>query len=171
MRPLTAFLACLAMSAFVVLGSGCDAKPAENTADHDHDHDHDHGDHDHDHDHGDEAHGPTMDDHGHGETVELGDGTIGSFTIRASRDGEVAAGGELPVDVWIEGTDSIDAVRFWVGTEDAKGSIKARADLEGDHWHTHVAVPAVLPDGAALWIEIQSGDDRVAGSVSLDGVG
>ena len=176
MRFLTSLLACLSVSAFVASIGGCDAKPAEQAADHDHahdghDHDHDHADHDHDHDHEGEAHGPEMDDHHHGETVELGTIDVGTFTIRASRDGEVAAGGDLPVDVWIDGTAPVDAVRFWVGVESAAGSIKARAELEDDHWHTHVAVPAVLPEDSALWIEIQSGDARIAEGISLDGAG
>jgi hypothetical protein len=168
MRFLTLGLTALSLAAFTFSGSGCDSQTDDHAG-----HDHDHADHDHDHaDHADHAdHGPTMDDHGHGPTVELGSATIGDFQVRASRDGDVAAGGELPVDVWIDGAPPVDAVRFWVGVESAAGSIKAKAGLEGDHWHTHVAVPAVIPDGASLWIEIQSGDARTAGSVSLDGAG
>lgn len=159
-------LALIALISFVSGPFGCEpAADQADHADHDHDHaDHDHADHDHDHD---EA--AMTDDHGHGETVQLGSVEFGGFTARASRDGEVAAGGELPVDVWIDGNGPIDAVRFWVGTESAAGSIKGRAEIEIDQWHTHVAVPAVMPEDARLWIEVQSGDERVLGSVPLAG--
>lgn len=156
-------LALLALVAFTAVPVGCDQSSTDHT---DHDHaGHDHADHD--HDHGDDA--AMTDDHGHGPTVELGSVEFGGFTVTASRDGDVKAGGELPVDVHIEGDGPVDAVRAWVGTETAAGSIKGRLDPEGDGWHAHVMVPAVMPEDARLWIEIQSGDERAAGSVPLDG--
>lgn len=102
---------------------------------------------------------------GHGGAIiELGTATIKDLTIRASRDqGEIKAGGDAPIDVWITTSDgkpaSVAAVRFWIGTADAKGSIKAKADIENpkepDHWHTHAEVPAPMPPDAKLWIEVE----------------
>ena len=99
-----------------------------------------------------------------GEVIELGTATIGALTVRASRDkGEIKAGGDAPIDVWVTTSDgkpaTVAIVRFWIGTADAKGSIKARADIEDpkepNHWHTHAEVPAPLPPDAKLWVEVE----------------
>ncbi len=91
------------------------------------------------------------------EIVELGTTSLGGSEIRASRDvGEIRPGGDAPIDVWIDGGKGGAAVvRFWIGTEDAKASLKARADIENDHWHTHVEVPDPIPEGSRLWVEIE----------------
>jgi len=111
-------------------------------------HDHKPGEN-HDHDHADE--------HGHGPTVQLGEQSAGGFTIKASRDGELKPGGDAPIDVRIAGGSAkVIAVRFWIGSQDAKGSVKAKAEIEKDNWHTHVEVPSPLPEGSALWVELES---------------
>ncbi len=127
------------------------AAPGSNTPD---DHTHTEGD---GHDHGPEG----GDDHGHedGPTIALGEAAAGAFTIRASRDaGEVAPGGDCPIDAWVTG-GNVTAVRFWIGTQDAAGSIKARAEIENPadptRWHTHTEVPSPLPAGAMLWVEVE----------------
>lgn len=114
---------------------------------------------------------------GHGgEVIELGTISIGDLTVRASRDkGELKAGGDVPVDVWLTTTDgkpaSATAVRFWIGTEDAKGSLKARGEVEDpakpNHWHNHVEAPNPLPDGAKLWVEVEASLGKTAGSFDL----
>ncbi|HEX8876509.1 MAG TPA: hypothetical protein VF777_07155 [Phycisphaerales bacterium] len=93
---------------------------------------------------------------GHGATTALGEKTVGVYAIKASRDGDVTPGKDVPIDVWVTGTSKVAAVRFWIGTEDAKGSLKAKAELEKDNWHTHAEVPSPLPTGSQLWIEIES---------------
>lgn len=154
--------------------TGCEKKPAETPTPaaqgaHDHGtkdaHHHDQahgGDHDHDHDH---DHAPGDDGHSHGPTTQLGEQTVDGFTIKASRDGAVTAGGDAPIDVWVTGGGEVSAVRFWIGTQDAKGSVKARAELERDHWHTHAEVPSPLPPGSKLWVEIEAaqGKKTIAG--------
>jgi len=136
-------------------GDGHDHKAGDG---HDHKagdgHDHKAGDgHDHKDDH---AHGQG-DGHGHGPTTELGQQSAGGFTIRASRDGEIKAGGDAPIDIWVTGgADKVRTVRIWIGTEDAKGSMKAKAELEKDNWHTHAEVPSPLPAGSRLWVEIET---------------
>lgn len=165
--------AVLALGAFAVL-PGCGN--AGSGDDHDHDHaDHDHADHD--HDHGDHA-GHDHDDHDHMMVADhemrmLGEQTVDGMTVKASRDDvEFAAGGEAPIDVWVDGGDGkgvgVTAVRFWIGTEDGRGSVKAKAAIEGDHWHTHAEIPATLPEDAKLWIEIERGDERSTTSFDLD---
>ena len=135
-------------------GSGTASSTAGKAEDHGHDHgDHDHADHDHaDHDHASEG----MSGHSHGETTELGEQELGGYKIKASRDGDVKAGGDVPIDVWVTGGAKIASVRFWIGTEDAKGSLKAKAELETDNWHTHAEVPDPLPADSKLWVEIEA---------------
>jgi len=151
-NPLLLLLASAGL-AFLSAASGCGGgdqpKPAAKSEAHDHDHDHDH-------DHADAEGEP---DHHHGETVELGEQKLGATTVKASRDGEVTAGGDVPIDVWIDGgLGEASAVRFWIGTQDAAGSIKAKAGDEEGHWHTHAEVPSPLPDGSMLWVEITAKD-------------
>lgn len=170
--------------ASVVAIAGCDqkpsttgaAKPATPTAEkpvpttpptkdgHDHAAGEKHDGHDH-------AAGEKHDDHGHGPTVELGTQTIGVFGVKASRDGDVVAGKDAPIDVWVTvpaGAPKVAVVRFWVGTRDAKGSVKAKAELEKENYHTHVEVPSPLPAGSKLWVEIETDkNEKVVGGFEL----
>jgi hypothetical protein len=105
---------------------------------------------------------------GHGGTVvQLGTSTIGGFEIKATRDeGQIVAGKDAPIDVTVTtapgATAKVTAVRFWIGTEDAKGSVKAKAEIENpaepNRWHTHAEVPNPLPAGSKLWVEVE--DDK-----------
>lgn len=79
------------------------------------------------------------------------------MTVRALRDGDITPGGEVAIDVAMtSATAKIAAVRLWIGTQDAKGSVKAKAELEKDSWHTHVEVPIPLPEASMLWVEVET---------------
>jgi hypothetical protein len=118
-----------------------------------HDHDHDHAG-DHDHDHG--VAKPGDGGHSHGEAKPLGEQTAGGFTVSATREGALAAAGETSIRVKFSGgSGKIAAVRLWIGSEDGKGALKAKADLEGDAWHAHAETPAALY-GARLWVEFET---------------
>lgn len=144
-------------------GAGKDGGKAGHDHDHDHDHDHAKG-HDHDHDHGAGA-------------IDLGSSTIGAFSVTASRDkGAIEAGKEAAIDVVVKpsagATAKVSSVRFWIGTEDGKGSVKAKAEIEDPkdptRWHTHAEVPKPLPAGSMLWIEIEAeGGKSAKGSFPL----
>ena len=178
----TTRLAAILAASTLVLVWGCGSGESGDHASHGHSHEdgHDH-DHDHDHDHAGDDHGhgdagdaggmDGGDDHGHGETVELGTKEIDGLRVRASRDGEAVAGKDLAIDVWIDSADGGDAaiasVRFWIGTADAKGSMKARAEIEKDNWHTHAEVPDPMPEGAALWVEIERKGEGGEGAKTL----
>lgn len=118
----------------------------------------------HDHTPGDgHAHG---DGHDHGPVTQLGEQTVGGYAVKASRDGGITPGSDAPIDVWVTGGAArISAVRFWIGTQDAKGSVKAKAELEKDNWHSHVEIPKPMPQGGKLWVEIETdkGEKHVAG--------
>lgn len=148
----TASFYSLAMLPLASCGGG--DKPAVPAADHDHDHDH--GGADHDHDHAEAPADTHNDGHTHGATTQLGEQDAGGFKIKASRDGDIKAGGDAPIDVWVTGGAKVASVRFWIGTEDAKGSMKAKAELETDNWHTHAEVPDPLPAGTKLWVEVEA---------------
>ena len=134
------------LSVALALPVACDKKqpaPAQSPAK-EGDHGHDHG---HDHDHG----------HEHGPTVQLGEQREGDYVIKASRDGDLKPDADAPVDIWVSGgTARVVAVRFWIGGADVKGSIKAKAEIEGDHWHTHVETPATIAPDARLWVEVEA---------------
>ncbi|MCB9858378.1 MAG: hypothetical protein H6818_22060 [Phycisphaerales bacterium] len=109
----------------------------------------------------------------HGAPIELGNATIGIYSVRASRDsGEIKPGGDAPIDVWLTGDISkVRAVRFWIGTKSGTDAIKARADIENkaepNHWHTHAEIPDPMPVDCRLWVEIETSDDTHAGAFGL----
>ena len=79
----------------------------------------------------------------------------GALTLKAKQDGAAKAGGEGAFDLIVTGGKP-KAVRFWVGTEDAQGSVKAKAEEETtDTWHTHTEVPDPLPPGSKFWAEVE----------------
>ena len=196
-NPTLALLAAVAIGGGLSLCTlGCDGSKSPVAAE-EHDHDgHDHEGHDHEgHDHGkgeapaepkpvgastepkaadahdehaghDHAAADAKDDHG--PVTQLGEQTVGGYIIKASRDGALTAGGEAPIDVWVSGGAKVSAVRFWIGTEDAKGSVKAKAAIEHENWHTHAEVPKPLATDAKLWVEIEAeGGAKVTASFDL----
>jgi len=115
-------------------------------------------------------------DHHAGPVIELGTGTIGAFTVKATRDqGEIIAGRDAPIDVTVTGPAGgakVVSVRFWIGTGDAKGSVKARGEIEDpsepNRWHTHAEIPSPMPAGSKLWVEIETdAPQTVTGSFDL----
>ncbi|HYE05905.1 MAG TPA: hypothetical protein VEL07_10360 [Planctomycetota bacterium] len=97
--------------------------------------------------------------HSHGDEVALGTATMGEWQVTANRIGEWKAGtdGAATVDL-VPAKPAAKAVRVWIGTEDAAGSVKAKGEAETAHpggWHCHVAVPNPIPEGAAFWVAIE----------------
>lgn len=99
-----------------------------------------------------------------GKIIALGEGVFGPYKVKATRDlGPIKAGGDAPIDVTIDSASTtapkVVAVRFWIGVQDAKGSVKAKADIEDpkapNRWHTHAEVSDPIPAGAKLWVEIE----------------
>lgn len=175
--PLT-LVALTLLSTLVLLSSlaGCDdKKPAagSHAADDHHGHDHKPGD-GHDHAHNDLAKedkpgAGKSDGHGHASSViALGEHALSAFTVVATRDeGAVVPGKDTAIDATVTpaagSTLKAAAVRFWIGTKDAKGSVKARAEIEDpknapNRWHTHTEIPSPMPAESKLWVEIE--DDK-----------
>jgi hypothetical protein len=172
MRTNLLLIVSLALTPLAALGTltGCEEKKpdAKTTSsakanDHGHDHGHDHGP--------SGEHAAPKPGHG-GAVIALGEQTIGSFTAKATRDeGQIVAGKDAPIDVTVTptagATTKVVAVRFWIGTQDAKGSVKAKAEVEDpkapNRWHVHAEIPNPMPAGSKLWVEIE--DDKGGTSV------
>ena len=87
--------------------------------------------------------------------IPIGETTQAGLKLVATMDAPVKPGGEGAFDVVITGGKP-KAVRFWVGTEDATGSVKAKAEEETpNNWHTHAEVPDPLPPGSKFWVEVE----------------
>lgn len=115
---------------------------------------------------------------GHGGAViPLGNTTIGTFQVMATRDeGLIVAGKDSPIDVTVTPVSGSSitavAVRFWIGTESAVGSMKAKSEIENpaepNRWHTHADVPNPIPAESMLWVEIETDNgEKVTGSFDL----
>jgi hypothetical protein len=93
--------------------------------------------------------------HSHGgEVVSLGEKQVLGFAVKAQQEGSVAAGQEA---VFLIGTaPAAEAVRLWVGDEQATNSTRAKAEGGPTEYHAHVSVPSPLTTGAQLWIEVQN---------------
>ncbi len=152
-------VACAVVAASLVAITACEQKSTGPSAPN--------GDTEHGHEHGPGGeHAENTAGHG-GPVIDLGATTIGPFDAKATRDeGQIIAGKDAPIDVTLTpsagSTVRATAVRFWIGTEDAKGSVKARAEVENpaepNRWHTHAEIPNPLPEGSKLWVEIE--DDQ-----------
>jgi hypothetical protein len=168
MRPNLPLIAALSLAPLAAVSTltGCEEKKpaaASSTAPKADDHGHDHGPSG-EHDAPKAGHG--------GPIIALGEQTIGSFSAKATRDqGQIVAGKDAPIDVTVTptagATAKAAAVRFWIGTEDAKGSVKAKAEIENpqepNRWHVHAEIPNPMPAGSKLWVEIE--DDKGGTSV------
>ncbi len=106
--------------------------------------------------------------HSHGEEHALGAVTVNATTLTITQDGEIVAGKEASFDIAIAGTPTPVALRLWIGRQDAVGSVKSKAEREGDGFHAHVEAPSSLDAEAKLWIELEfEGSNKSAVSVAL----
>ena len=134
---------------------------------------HDHGDHKdgdktghkhgdgHDHKDGDGHDHKDGDGHeAHGTRVELGKADVGGFSVTVAVLGEIKAGAEGVLDIKVEGDTDPSVLRAWVGVESGEGSLKAKLGKEGDDYHGHVEVPATMPEGSAVWVEIEDAEGK-----------
>jgi len=111
---------------------------------------------------------PKVDDHSQkgehvdgGARTELGSATAGRWTVKATRaEGAITEGSDPGFDLDVTGgSGTVSAVRVWIGTEDASGSVKSLAEVEDAvnpaHRHAHVEVPKPMPEGSKLWVEVE----------------
>jgi hypothetical protein len=100
-----------------------------------------------------------------GDAIDLGTTTIGGLTVRAARDKDpIKPGAETHIDIVLSNpagqSTKTAAVRVWIGTEDAKGSVKSKAEIEDPkepgRLHAHADVPDPIPTDSKLWVEIEN---------------
>lgn len=108
-------------------------------------------------------------EHHAGEKHDLGATKVGEFEVSAAYSGTLTPGKAVDVDLALKGErGKVAAIRAWIGTEDAKGSIKAKAAPEGEGYHAEVEAPEPMPAGAALWIEIETSQaQKLLGTLAL----
>ena len=114
-------------------------------------------DHDHDHEH-------DKDGHHAGPKHDLGKQTAAGHSITVTQIGDaVVAGKAVTFEIKLApdaagAAAAPKAVRAWVGTENAEGSLKAKAPWreEGKFYDADLEVPAKLPDGSKLWVEVEN---------------
>jgi hypothetical protein len=93
----------------------------------------------------------------HGARAELGERAAFGRTFGVVQFGDVRAGDEAAFELeFASGKERITTARGWIGVASGKGSMKSLWELEGEtHLHGHVEVPATIPDGAMLWIDLE----------------
>ena len=112
---------------------------------------------DHTHDDGKDAHA--------GEKHLLGTQQIGGFSVTVTQVGDVKAGEGATFEIVPAGaTGKPTAVRAWVGTEAADGSVKVKAVDRAKFFDADLEVPATLPPQSKLWVELESTAGKKIGS-------
>ena len=112
-------------------------------------------DHDHDHDHDKDGH------HG-GPRHELGKQTVAGNAVSVTQIGDAVVAGKavtFEIKVSPEAAGSAakpKAVRAWVGNEKAEGSLKGNAPWREKFYDADLEVPATLPAGSKLWVEVEN---------------
>ncbi|MBI5941891.1 MAG: hypothetical protein HY859_15860 [Caulobacterales bacterium] len=110
--------------------------------------------------------------HAHGKAEAVGSVEISVYKIAVSASGAIAAGKEWHVELRLNPDQPVPkAIRVWVGTENGRGSVKAKAEAEKDakgEYGAHVEVPNPIPADSKLWITIEPDNGQTAkGSLAL----
>ena len=67
---------------------------------------------------------------------------------------------ELHIDLELTSGPMPEAIRLWIGTESGEGSMKTKAEMDGNNSHVHVTCPATITDATALWIEVKDANGQ-----------
>ncbi|MBA3683882.1 MAG: hypothetical protein H0W72_01375 [Planctomycetes bacterium] len=105
---------------------------------------HDHAGHGHGHDHKKAA-----------DAAGSNTAVINAVTVTVSAAGAIVSGKTVELHLGITPeAPAPKAVRAWIGLESGKGSTKGKAHLHGSDSHVDVEVPSPLPEGSAVWIQV-----------------
>jgi hypothetical protein len=110
--------------------------------------------------------------HAHGKAEAVGSVDISVYKVAVSASGAIAAGKEWHVELRLNPNQPAPkAIRVWVGAENGRGSVKAKAEAEKDakgEYGAHLEIPSPLPADSKLWITIEPDNGQSAkGSLSL----
>lgn len=106
-------------------------------------------------------------DHDHSKRVSLGVVKIGDYEVEAFQEGAVVAGKETVFELKLKGAPEPTAIRAWIGIESARGSVKAKSHKHDDEISIHCESPDPIPEGAMLWIELETPSGKLKGSLKL----
>ncbi|MEX2673350.1 MAG: hypothetical protein WD294_14705 [Phycisphaeraceae bacterium] len=122
-----------------------------------------------DHGHGDEqANGHEADGHHAGPKHPLGPVSVGPYTVTAKQIGEIEAGEPQTFEIMLDDpTTEPEALRAWVGNEQAVGSVKVRTVFRDGFYDADLQVPQPMPENSKLWVEIETDTERHVGSLEL----
>lgn len=96
--------------------------------------------------------------HVHAEHTPLGAVDVDGYHVEVVRVAPVVPGELADFDLDFGKGARPETVRCWIGLETGIGSRKERFTKEGETvMHGHPEVPNPLPEGSALWIEIEVG--------------
>ena len=105
-------------------------------------------------------------EHAHdGPKHDLGKKAVAGYVVSVTQIGDaVTAGKASTFEIKVNPKDAAagaaqpTAVRAWVGNEKAQGSVKAKAPWheKGKFYDADLEVPAKLPDGSKLWVEVET---------------
>ncbi|MCG7898515.1 MAG: hypothetical protein JAY85_08655 [Candidatus Thiodiazotropha weberae] len=117
----------------------------------------DHADHDHTSGHASE-----------GEEYHLGQTSLAGTHYQVTLYDEINPGTEAVISIEVEQGKAPSELRTWVGVKNGRGSVKTllQADSYG-HYHGHLEVPAKLPEGSAIWIDVRTESGRKRGAVRI----
>lgn len=102
------------------------------------------------------------DEHGGGQSEEaaatsLAPIELAPYTVAVDRLGEIADG---HINLYVEGGE-VAAVRVWIGDEAATNAFIGKAEWEDTHHCAHLEVAETLPEGAQLWVELETPEGAV----------
>jgi len=105
---------------------------------------------------------------GEGEAQHLGQASLAGANYRVTLHGEITPGAEAVISIEVEQGKTPSELRTWVGMRNGRGSVKSllQADSHG-HFHGHLEIPAKLPEGSAIWIDVRTESGRKRGAVSI----
>ncbi len=104
-------------------------------------------------------------DHDHGPRSSIGTVKIGAYEIEVLQAGKVEAGKEATFELRVKGEPEPVAVRTWIGIESGRGSAKSKAHKHDKTLEAHSDVPKPIPEGAKLWIEIETPSGKEKASI------
>ncbi|MEQ1632351.1 MAG: hypothetical protein ABL997_08260 [Planctomycetota bacterium] len=112
---------------------------------------------------------PAKAPHVHTDRQDLGEIVVGGHAIHVFQVAAMVPGKEGDFDLdFAAGATLPTAVRGWIGAESGQGSMKVRFGKEtATRMHGHPEVPSPLPDGSALWIEVEGPSGVSVGSVAF----
>lgn len=76
---------------------------------------------------------------------------IGPYSVQPMFEEEIVDG---HYNIKVSGGE-FEAVRIWAGKEDPADVMVVKCELENDYQHGHLEISNPIPEGIALWIEIE----------------